>query len=223
MNSVNKTLFGLIILIIVLGGAFLLFGKKSFENNPGTSSVEINTNTTMETQSDTLQASGALLKTNKGDIQIEFFDFAPVTANNFITLAEKGFHDGTRFHRVISGFMIQGGDPLSKDVSAKNSWGTGGPGYTIQDEFNEGMSNIVGTIAMANTGQPNSGGSQFFINVADNTGLDFNKDPLTSKHPVFGKIVNGMDVVMAIATTATDLSDKPLEDVVIESIEILHK
>ena len=136
----------------------------------------------------------AVFKTNKGDITLELFeDQMPITTTNFIKLAEEGFYNGTKFHRVIDGFMIQGGDPNSKGDDT-STYGTGGPGYTIQDEFVEGslLSNTRGTIAMANTGQPNSGGSQFFINTADNTGLDFDKEPYTSKHPVFGRVVAGL-------------------------------
>lgn len=164
----------------------------------------------------------ATFKTNKGDIQLELFaDSMPVTVENFLSLATDGFYDGTKFHRVISGFMIQGGDPNSREDDAA-AYGTGGPGYTIQDEFVEGehLSNVRGTIAMANTGQPNSGGSQFFINVADNTNLDFDKQPLASKHPVFGRVISGMDIVDLIEQVETGQRDVPVEPVIIESIEI---
>ncbi len=115
--------------------------------------------------------------------------------------------------------MIQGGDPLSKDVSKKAMWGTSGPGYAIEDEFVEGSTNLRGTIAMANS-RPNSGGSQFFINLQDNTYLDWNKPPMQSKHPVFGKVVSGMDVVVKIGAVETDGGDKPLEDVIIEKVRV---
>ena len=139
-----------------------------------------------------------VLKTNKGDIKIELFmDKMPITAGNFKKLAESGYYDGVKFHRVIDNFMIQGGDPLSKDDSKEAIWGTGGPGYAIEDEFVDGLSNLKGTISMANSG-PNTGGSQFFINTVDNIYLDFDKEPLQSKHPVFGKVVDGMDVVLDI-------------------------
>jgi peptidylprolyl isomerase len=132
----------------------------------------------------------ALIETTKGNIRVELFmDKAPVTAGNFKKLVEEGFYDGTRFHRVIDDFMIQGGDPLSKDEAKRAQWGTGGPGYAIDDEFAEDLSNVKGTIAMANSG-PNTGGSQFFINTVDNIYLDYDKEPLTSKHPVFGKVIN---------------------------------
>jgi cyclophilin family peptidyl-prolyl cis-trans isomerase len=164
----------------------------------------------------------AVMTTNYGVIELELFtDTMPVTAGNFVKLAEEGFYDGTKFHRVIDNFMIQGGDPLSKDDSMEARWGTGGPDYTIADEHIPGelLTNVRGTIAMANSG-PNSGGSQFFINVADNTFLDFDKDPLTSKHPVFGRVIAGMDVVDTINGVATQPGDRPVEPVVVESVVI---
>lgn len=164
----------------------------------------------------------ATFTTSEGVIKIELFeDTMPITTGNFVKLAEEGFYNGTKFHRVIDSFMIQGGDPDSKGSDASR-YGTGGPGYTIQDEFVAGelLSNTRGTIAMANTGQPNSGGSQFFINVANNTGLDFDKEPFSSKHPVFGRVVEGMDIVDKIAATETDARDVPVEPVVIETVTI---
>ncbi len=164
----------------------------------------------------------AVISTNKGILTLELFeDKMPITTGNFIKLAEEGYYNGTKFHRIIDGFMIQGGDPNTKGADA-GSYGTGGPGYTIQDEFVSDplLSNVRGTISMANTGQPNSGGSQFFINTADNTGLDFDKEPFTSKHPVFGRIVDGMDVVDTISSVETGARDLPVDPVIIESIEI---
>ncbi len=164
----------------------------------------------------------ALFKTNRGDISIELFeDQMPITTGNFIKLAEEGFYNGTKFHRVIDSFMIQGGDPNSKGDNAA-IYGQGGPGYTIQDEFIAGelLTNVRGTIAMANTGQPNSGGSQFFINTVNNVSLDFDKQPLTSRHPVFGRVVSGMDVVDAISGVPTKERDLPVEPVIIESVTI---
>jgi peptidylprolyl isomerase len=164
----------------------------------------------------------AVIKTNKGTLTLELFeDKMPITTGNFIKLAQEGYYNGTKFHRIIDGFMIQGGDPNTKGTDVA-SYGTGGPGYTIQDEFVSDpiLSNVRGTIAMANTGQPNSGGSQFFINTVDNTGLDFDKEPYTSKHPVFGRIIDGMDVVDTISAVETGARDLPVDPVIIESIEI---
>ncbi len=164
----------------------------------------------------------AVFTTNLGTIELELFeDVMPVTVGNFVTLAEEGFYNGTKFHRVINGFMIQGGDPNSKSADS-GSYGTGGPGYTIQDEFVAGdlLTNTRGTIAMANTGQPNSGGSQWFINLVDNSNLDFDKQPLSSRHPVFGRVTAGLDVVDTIAQVETGHRDVPTTPVVIESIAI---
>lgn len=151
--------------------------------------------------------------TNKGDITLELFgDLKPKTVENFTKLASEGFYNGTRFHRVIKGFMIQGGDPLSKDLSKISAWGTGGPGHQFADELSTENKNVIGTISMANSG-PNTNGSQFFINTANNNFLD-------SKHTVFGKVVAGMDVVSAIENTRTGQNDRPIEDMIIEKIEI---
>ena len=146
-----------------------------------------------------------MLKTNMGEIVIELDANMPITAGNFQTLVEKGFYDGVIFHRVIDGFMIQGGEPTGT--------GMGGPGYKIKDEFTQYNRNDRGTISMANAG-PNTGGSQFFINLVDNNFLD-------NKHPVFGKITRGMDVVDAIAKVQTDGNDRPLKEVKIIEAKIL--
>jgi cyclophilin family peptidyl-prolyl cis-trans isomerase len=144
-------------------------------------------------------------------IQLDAAD-APQTVANFVKLAQSGFYDGVKFHRVIAGFMDQAGDPLTKDDSQEAAWGTGGPGYTIPDE-NLNAHNGVGVVSMANTGQPNSGGSQFFINAVDNGFLD-------GKYSVFGKVISGMDVVTAINNTPVDSSDRPLTPVVINSVTL---
>lgn len=167
--------------------------------------------------------SQAEFQTSMGNFTIQFFnDKMPITVANFLTLAEDGYFDGIKFHRVIKDFMIQGGDPLTKDDTKESLWGTGGPGYAIEDEHvaDPELSNLTGTISMANSG-PNSGGSQFFINVADNTFLDFDKAPLTSKHPVFGKIIEGMEVIEKISqveTTMPGYLDRPIEPIVINKV-----
>jgi peptidylprolyl isomerase len=143
------------------------------------------------------KANKVLLKTSMGDITIQLYDDMPITTGNFKSLVEKGFYNGVIFHRVIDGFMIQGGDP--------EGTGMGGPGYTIKDEFTDHNRNQRGTISMANAG-PNTGGSQFFINLVDNSFLD-------SKHPAFGKVIAGMDVVDAIAKVKKDSNDRPLKEV----------
>lgn len=155
----------------------------------------------------------ATLRTNKGEIVLELFgDRTPNTVANFKKLAESGFYDGTKFHRVIRDFMIQGGDPLTKDDAMSPRWGTGGPGYSFADEIGGVNANDVGTIAMANAG-PNTNGSQFFINVKNNNFLD-------TKHTVFGKVSAGMDVVLDIVSTPTDGNDRPLQPVVLEQVRV---
>lgn len=163
----------------------------------------------------------AVLSTSMGEIEIELFeDTMPITAGNFKKLANEGFYNGTKFHRVIEGFMIQGGDPISKTDEVMR-YGTGNPGYAIQDEHIKGeyLTNVRGTISMANSG-PNSGGSQFFINLVDNLGLDFDKEPLQSKHPVFGRVLKGMEVIDAIGQVETNPRDVPIEPIVVEKVEI---
>lgn len=160
-----------------------------------------------------MEQTTVTLQTNKGDITIELFkESTPKTVENFLKLSKDGYYNDTKFHRIIDGFMIQGGDPLSKDDTMKSRWGTGGPGYTFEDEFVADLSNLTGTISMANAG-PNTNGSQFFINVADNTFLD-------GKHSVFGKVVEGMGVVESLSRVDTDPTDKPLEAVVISSVVV---
>ena len=158
------------------------------------------------------EVTKATLHTSKGDIVIEFAAGTPNTVANFIKLASAGFYDGTKFHRVIKGFMIQGGDPLSKDDTKQAQWGTGGPGYQFADEIGPGNNDVTGTIAMANAG-PDTNGSQFFINTADNTFLN-------TKHTVFGTVTVGMDVVKAIESTPTGQNDRPVEPMVITSITL---
>ncbi len=155
----------------------------------------------------------ATLTTSKGVITIEFYDDkAPNTVENFKKLAQSGFYNGTRFHRVIKGFMIQGGDPLSKDLASQNMWGTGDPGYKFADEIHSDNKNNIGTISMANSG-PNTNGSQFFINVGNNNFLD-------TKHTVFGRVIAGMEVITAIENTKTAPGDRPISDMIVEKVEI---
>lgn len=163
----------------------------------------------------------ATFTTNLGVFEVELYeDVMPKTAGNFRTLAEDGYFDGTKFHRIVEGFMIQGGDPLTKDDDKQMYWGTGGPGYSIPDEFvsDERLVNVRGTLSMANAG-PNTGGSQFFVNTGDNTFLD-------GRHPVFGQVVSGMDVITTISGVAVEMQpgggeqSRPVEPVVIESVTI---
>ena len=156
--------------------------------------------------------SGAILVTNFGNIEIEFYKESPITVSNFLTLAQSGFYNGTLFHRVIKDFMIQGGDPNSKDPD-KSIHGTGGPDYKFADEFNDHKL-VKGSLAMANAGA-DTNGSQFFIVTADSTPW------LDGKHTNFGKVIKGMDVVKKIENVKVDASDHPIEDIKIESIELI--
>jgi len=185
MGVVGKVLIG-VVLILLVG----LIGFNMTGNVVKTSGEKV-----------------VLLETSVGEIKIELYGDMPITAGNFEKLVNEGFYDGVIFHRVIEGFMIQGGDPTGT--------GAGGPGYEIEDEFAHigGNKNDRGTISMANSG-PNTGGSQFFINLVDNNFLD-------AKHPVFGRVVGGMDVVDKIEKAQTDSGDRPLEEVRIIKASII--
>ena len=150
----------------------------------------------------------AIIETNMGRIVVDFYpDDAPGTVANFIKLAGQGFYDGLTFHRVIKGFMIQGGCPKGD--------GTGGPGYTIKAEFNS-RKHLAGTLAMARANDPDSAGSQFYICLAP-------QDFLDGKYTVFGQVTSGMDVVQKIGSVATGANDKPIENVTIEKVRIIDK
>lgn len=151
----------------------------------------------------------AEFNTNMGNFKIKLFnDNTPLTYGNFKKLVDKGFYTGLIFHRVIPDFMIQTGCP--------HGTGFGGPGYTIKDEFRKNLTHEKGTVSMANTGKPNTGGSQFFITVKPTPWLD-------GKHSIFGKVIDGMDVVENISKVETDRSDKPVKDVKINSVKIVEK
>ncbi|MDA3802627.1 MAG: peptidylprolyl isomerase [Patescibacteria group bacterium] len=157
--------------------------------------------------------TGAIIKTNKGNVEVKFYNTeSPFTVNNFLNLADLGFYDETKFHRVIPDFMIQGGDPLTKEEDSMY-YGTGGPGYRFNDEFNN-KKLVKGSLAMANSG-PNTNGSQFFIVTAESTPW------LDGAHTNFGQVVSGMEVVNEIDGVKTGAKDVPEEDVVINSIELV--
>ena len=167
-----------------------------------------------KTPAPALASEVAVIKTTDGTMVIEFWpEVAPKTVENFKTLAKKGFYDGTCFHRVIHGFMIQGGDPLTKDPSQESAWGTGGPGYTINAEFND-RHHDRGVISMARTQDPNSAGSQFFI-------CDGSPRFLDHQYTAFGKLIKGDDVLTKIASESTHPPDRPDKKVTVESIKIV--
>lgn len=170
--------------------------------------------TTNQTPATSKTGDVAVITTSEGVMVIEFYpDMAPKHVENFETLAKKGFYDGTAFHRVIPGFMIQGGDPNTKNENAKDTWGMGGPGYTINAEFNS-KHHARGIVSMARSNDPNSAGSQFFICHGDAGFLD-------GQYTVFGNLIKGFDVLDKIATTPTEQPDRPIKRVNIESIKIV--
>ncbi len=192
-----RSFFALIFLVMI--GSFIYYY-----------SVRLNSNMS-ETSSNPTNPI-VIVRTTSGDIEIELYkDKAPITSANFLGLAERGFYNDLLFHRVIAGFMIQGGDPNTR-AGDPRTFGTGGPGYAIDDEFGEGLSNVSGTLSMANAG-PNTGGSQFFINVADNTFLD-------GKHAVFGKVIVGMDKVIKMSKALTNENDLPLSPIRIDEVVV---
>ena len=155
-----------------------------------------------------------VLHTTMGDITIRLYNDMPVTAGNFEKLVRSGFYDGTVFHRVIDGFMIQGGDPTDRKRRA---------GLYHPRRVRERPLKRPGTVAMANTGRPNTGGSQFFINLVDNTYLDWDDPRTPSAHPVFGEVVGGMDVVDRIGKVKTDSADRPKVAVRITKAEVVER
>lgn len=161
----------------------------------------------------------AVIKTSAGEMVVAFWpDVAPKTVENFKTLAKKGFYDGTCFHRIVKNFMIQGGDPLTKDPASEELWGTGGPGYQIKAEFND-KSHVRGVLSMARSRHPDSAGSQFFICLGDASFLDH-------QYTAFGELINGDDVLGAIGDTPTEHSNsgersKPVKRVSVESIKVV--
>jgi len=187
----------LLVILVLIGGVFYIKGNRALINKVTDSKNMI-----------------AKIKTNKGTITLELFaDKAPKTVENFVTLAQKDFYDGTQFHRVIKDFMIQGGDPNTKREDSQ-SYGRGGPGYTFADEINDVLL-VKGILAMANAG-PNTNGSQFFIVTAESTPW------LDGLHTAFGKVIDGMEVVDAIENTSVDKArgDLPMTPVIVEDIEV---
>jgi peptidyl-prolyl cis-trans isomerase B (cyclophilin B) len=161
----------------------------------------------------------AVIKTTQGEMVLEFWpDVAPKTVENFKTLAKKGFYDGTCFHRIVKGFMIQGGDPLTKDAAQEHRWGTGDPGYKVKAEFND-RQHVRGVISMARSAHPDSAGSQFFICLGNASFLD-------RQYTAFGKLIKGDDVLGAIGETAVTAGgggerSKPTTRIGVESVKIV--
>ena len=209
-------------LLFILGALIILVGCQAAKDK--TINVIENTNVSKQDDLSAIysqlgledllsQYNGAIIKTNYGDIKVKFYNQdSPLTVNNFLNLAKKGFYDNTKFHRVISDFMIQGGDPNSKD----NNWaddGMGGPNYKFKDEINSHLL-VRGSLAMANSG-PNTNGSQFFIVTKEATPW------LDGVHTNFGYVIEGMDVVAKIEAVKIGKNDHPLDDISIKSIELI--
>jgi peptidyl-prolyl cis-trans isomerase B (cyclophilin B) len=190
---------------------FILFGIILFTLS-AYAEVRYKTFTKKEIQE--MSETRAVIETKFGNIELKFFpEVAPNHVNNFIELAKKGFYDGTTFHRVIPGFMIQGGDPNSKNPD-RSTHGMGGPGYTVKAEFNE-KPHKRGTLSMARAGHPDSAGSQFFICVADAPFLD-------RQYTVFGEVVSGMEVVDKIVNQPRDRKDNPLDRIEMK-VKVIEK
>ena len=216
IENMNRSIIIIIVFIIIVVFGCWFFSSKTKLIN--LNSVDTTKDTkTITSSPEKEKTMNATFKTNEGDITIEFFDKeAPNTVANFTKLAKDSFYNGIKFHRVIKGFMIQGGDPLTKDESKVSAWGTGGPGYAFADEIDPKSDlyktgYVKGIVAMANSG-PNTNGSQFFIMAEDY--------PLPPLYTIFGKVVSGQDVVTKIENTKTDANDRPIEPVVIQSVTI---
>lgn len=200
----SKIIRFVIIMVLIAGAVVYSIGSKQNKEPAGQTQAENKNQPVVQNMKHLIT-----IKTNLGEIQFETYDAdAPKTVNNFIALANKGFYDGLIFHRVIKGFMIQGGDPDGN--------GTGGPGYKFEDELNPQTESykagyIKGTVAMANAG-PNTNGSQFFIMLENY--------PLPNNYTIFGKVVKGQEVVDKIGDTETDSGDKPLTPVIMEKVSV---
>lgn len=225
MDHETKITYGVVaVLILLLGGLAYFLQPMGADTLQNSEKVATSTTTnkpltsqpskaTTTTTMDQKIYSSATITTNKGSIEISFGTDTPITVKNFGSLASSKFYDGIRFHRVIKGFMIQTGDPLSKDTSNQTAWGTGGPGYKFNDELTGKEQYPQGTVAMANAG-PNTNGSQFFI-VTASPGA-----PLPPSYTVFGHVTKGIDVALLIENVKTGASDRPVEDVIIEKVEV---
>lgn len=257
MNKKQTAIIALIIIVII--AIFVIKStSKNSKNEDETTTTETTTETTTTetttTETTTAEATSedstepllqysenknlqlAIIKTNVGDIKVELFkEQAPKAVENFITHAKNGYYDGVIFHRVIPDFMIQGGDPDGTGMGGESIWGEG-----FENEISDKLFHFNGALSMANTGQPNSNGSQFFIVQNDKVDeslasqmkeiypknaydkyMEVGGTPhLDGRHTVFGQVIDGMDIVNAIAQSKTDESDKPLEDIIIKNIEL---
>jgi len=202
MSSLDNRTLAIVGIVIFIAIGFFLFNPFNSNSDSSDSMNAVNSNSDSKSAD---SAQIAVIETNFGNIVIQLFpDLAPGHVDNFVKLAKDGFYDGTTFHRVIPGFMIQGGDPNSKDDDRSND-GQGGPGYTINAEFSD-RPHKRGILSMARAQNPNSAGSQFFIVVADSNFLD-------GQYTVFGEVIEGMEVADRIVNTERDGMDNPLEKI----------
>jgi cyclophilin family peptidyl-prolyl cis-trans isomerase len=224
MTNDTKITYGIIAVIIIFlsGMAFFLQPTNTpITQNKDNTLVQkeaqkqprLNSSSTTPMEQTITNPTTAIVTTSKGVIELTFATNTPVTVDNFKKLASSNFYNGVRFHRVIKDFMIQTGDPNSKDIAKQGEWGMGGPGYKFNDELTGGEQYSLGTVAMANSG-PNTNGSQFFI-VTANPGY-----PLPPNYTVFGRVTKGLDVAIEIQNVATTPSDRPLEDIIITKVEL---
>lgn len=220
MDLSNKShLSGIVVALLIiaaLGVVFFMNKKQTDDTAEKTDASETQANVTPAQTAETAPSTsrtGALIKTNMGDIEVEFFGAdAPKTVESFTRLSQSGFYDNTKFHRVIKNFMIQGGDPFSKNDAEMGRWGTGGPGYQFDDEINSHKI-VRGVLAMANSG-PGTNGSQFFIVTAQATPW------LDGAHTVFGRVVKGMETVDKIEATKVGPNDVPVSPVIVLGITL---
>jgi len=225
----KKINLGIILILIVVGIGLALYFRMSVLKNEQPENIIISNSSPTSTEATSTENNQTnnqnkkmnyhiiTLKTNLGEIQIQTFNSdAPKTINNFVTLAQKGFYDNLIFHRVINGFMIQGGDPLCGVSQDKGTCGTGGPGYQFEDELNPATASYKagyekGVVAMANSG-PNTNGSQFFIMLENNN--------LPHNYTIFGKVIKGQEIVDAIGNIKTGQNDRPITPVIIQSVTV---
>ena len=216
----KKIIYAIVIVLVILFSLqvinFVVGVKKDADSNIVASTTipvynATDTNIKVNNKKNNMEINRAKISTNMGEIVIEFNSTAPKTVENFKTLMGKGFYDGVRFHRVIKDFMIQTGDPNSKDKSKADTWGMGGPGYKFADELSGSEQYTYGTVAMANSG-PSTNGSQFFIvSAKPSVGLP-------PSYTVFAHVLSGMEVVDKIQNVKTSYPDRPVEDVIIDHV-----
>lgn len=235
MDSETKVTYSVIVVLIIFLGGLAYFlqplGAEDMKKVTDTTSAKMTeaaqtkpltdtitkATTTASTATQTMEDkkyTSAIITTNRGVIEVTFDKNKPITVANFTKLATENFYDGVRFHRVIKNFMIQTGDPLSKDKANIGVWGTGGPGYQFKDENTGNETYPQGTLAMANSG-PNTNGSQFFIVTAAD-----GYNPPSPAYTVFGHVTKGLETALAIENVATGKNNVPVEDVTIEKIEM---